>query len=404
MDVRIRNIVPPPLLLLVCLSPALLAAQSAGQGTGAVRCELGDDGCVAEASRAGKPVEITDKDGRVITDEQGEPVTTQAAAAARAGRPGEGVWRNYDFTPGNRVLRVVGFDSSAVGRFPAELLRFGRGTAEVVEFEGKRWLESKSGNTIVLLDLPETLGREFSLEFHLRIPTNNIGARVLFQPTGNGRLPRDEHYLSLTARPGVYLDGQEVSAMHLPEIVRQTLPVKLQVTDRYLIAYVGSHRVAMLPNATVPRSRTIEFQLAGNPRFPVYLGDIVVAVGLDDLGEQLAAGKPYTTRGIYFDHDSDHVRPESTRALAELVEVLTRMGTTHVAIEGHTDSQGDRDYNQQLSERRAAAVVSHLVAAGIDGSRLTAVGKGESEPVVPNDSPEHMQTNRRVVARVLADR
>ncbi len=68
-----------------------------------------------------------------------------------------------------------------------------------------------------------------------------------------------------------------------------------------------------------------------------------------------------------------------------------------IAIVGHTDSDGEEAFNQELSERRAAAVKRHLVETyGIDASRLDSDGFGESAPVAPNDTPEGKQQNRRV--------
>lgn len=58
-----------------------------------VRCALGDTACVEKAKKDGNPVEITDKDGKVITDAGSRPVDSQEAAAARTSQPGEGVWR-----------------------------------------------------------------------------------------------------------------------------------------------------------------------------------------------------------------------------------------------------------------------------------------------------------------------
>jgi OOP family OmpA-OmpF porin len=67
-----------------------------------------------------------------------------------------------------------------------------------------------------------------------------------------------------------------------------------------------------------------------------------------------------------------------------------------VRVEGHTDSIASDDYNQALSERRARAVAKWLDDYGIDGSRLTAKGYGESKPVAENDTAAGRQKNRRV--------
>jgi outer membrane protein OmpA-like peptidoglycan-associated protein len=67
-----------------------------------------------------------------------------------------------------------------------------------------------------------------------------------------------------------------------------------------------------------------------------------------------------------------------------------------VRIEGHTDSAGDDQANQQLSERRAAAVRDALVARGIDAARIETAGYGEARPIAGNDTPGGRQQNRRI--------
>jgi outer membrane protein OmpA-like peptidoglycan-associated protein len=68
----------------------------------------------------------------------------------------------------------------------------------------------------------------------------------------------------------------------------------------------------------------------------------------------------------------------------------------HVAIEGHTDSVGSDQYNQDLSEHRAEAVRDYFVQQGISASAVEARGFGKSEPIASNDTAEGRQQNRRV--------
>jgi outer membrane protein OmpA-like peptidoglycan-associated protein len=65
-------------------------------------------------------------------------------------------------------------------------------------------------------------------------------------------------------------------------------------------------------------------------------------------------------------------------------------------VEGHTDSDGEVDFNQGLSEQRAETVRNRLVEMGVDPARLATKGFGETIPVAPNDNPEGKATNRRV--------
>jgi outer membrane protein OmpA-like peptidoglycan-associated protein len=99
---------------------------------------------------------------------------------------------------------------------------------------------------------------------------------------------------------------------------------------------------------------------------------------------------------ILFDFDSDAIRPDAQRSLAEILEVVEAYAGRPVRVEGHTDSIASESYNQKLSERRAQAVADWLAAHDIEPSRLKVVGWGESEPVADNSTAEGRQQNRRV--------
>ncbi len=321
------------------------------------------------------------------------PGVGQAQATA------DSVWRNYDFVPGKRVLKVISIDSLQVGRFPASLLEFVRGNMQVVELNGKRWLEATS-NAVFRVKLPEVLDESFTVEFTARIPTANLGIAMYTSPLSGSASRYTGDFIQVAARPGIYDRQGERSAVLRPGIVQRVLNVKLQVDKESAIMYVDAERVGQAPVATFARSKSIEFALSANPRFPNYIADIVVAVGLDPLYESLTTKGVATTRGLLFDTGSDRIREESGKALRDLVDALSRAASLNVDIEGHTDAVGDAAANQQLSERRAAAVVAYLTSRGIASSRLRAVGMGESAPVASNDTPEGRQENRRVVIRV----
>lgn len=106
---------------------------------------------------------------------------------------------------------------------------------------------------------------------------------------------------------------------------------------------------------------------------------------------------------VLFDFDSDQLKPEASTTLDRLAEAIVLAANRRVSIRGHTDGRGADDYNQGLSERRAAAVRDYLVQRhGVDPARLEAVGFGETQPVAPNEAPDGSddpagrQRNRRV--------
>ena len=93
----------------------------------AVECARGDDKCADDAKNDGKDVVIVDDDGNPVADADGNPVTDPDEADPLARKPGEGVWRNYDFTPGKTVLYVSDFSNERIGRFPSSQLGFTSG-------------------------------------------------------------------------------------------------------------------------------------------------------------------------------------------------------------------------------------------------------------------------------------
>jgi OOP family OmpA-OmpF porin len=97
-----------------------------------------------------------------------------------------------------------------------------------------------------------------------------------------------------------------------------------------------------------------------------------------------------------FDFDKSVVRPDGRKSIDEALAKLNGVDLEMVIATGHTDSIGTDAYNQRLSERRAAAVKDYLVSKGIPASKVTTIGKGESQPVATNKTAEGRQKNRRV--------
>ncbi len=120
--------------------------------------------------------------------------------------------------------------------------------------------------------------------------------------------------------------------------------------------------------------------------------------------ERVAEGIRVTfPSGILFDFDSAELRPASRDNLQKLAKTLNEYPETIIRVEGHTDSVGEPDYNQRLSERRAQSVTDYLVSLDVDRSRLESLGYGESQPITSNSSEAGRQQNRRVEMAVVAN-
>jgi outer membrane protein OmpA-like peptidoglycan-associated protein len=121
------------------------------------------------------------------------------------------------------------------------------------------------------------------------------------------------------------------------------------------------------------------------------------AEGGKTMREQLNEGGRIVTHGIYFDVSSDQIKGESYKTLADIGQMLADDAALKLAIEGHTDSDGDDASNMDLSKRRAEAVKKYLVETyKVDGARLEAKGMGETKPIDANTTPEAKANNRRV--------
>src|SRR5690606_341775 len=107
-------------------------------------------------------------------------------------------------------------------------------------------------------------------------------------------------------------------------------------------------------------------------------------------------GLVLTLGDVLFATGEATLKPAAYRTVDRLAEVLKEDPGHKVVIEGHTDSVGSEDFNQQLSERRAMAVQSALMTRGVPADQMQAIGRGESMPVASNDDAGGRQQNRRV--------
>ncbi len=121
----------------------------------------------------------------------------------------------------------------------------------------------------------------------------------------------------------------------------------------------------------------------------------------EEMKEKLETEGHVVVYGIHFDFDKADLKVGSEKTLTEMVKLMKANPDLRVEIQGHTDSTGDRSYNQRLSERRAKTVKAYLVLYGIDASRMTVRGFGPDRPVADNDTEKGRALNRRVELKQL---
>ncbi len=130
-------------------------------------------------------------------------------------------------------------------------------------------------------------------------------------------------------------------------------------------------------------------------------GTPVDAKGCPLAGVRVEGEEWHVEGNVLFDLNKAGIRAEARPVLDGIADWLRRHPDVGLLIEGHTDDTGSERWNQELSERRAASAKEYLVSKGVSGNRITTVGKGESDPHVPNDSPENRALNRRVEFKPL---
>ncbi len=128
-------------------------------------------------------------------------------------------------------------------------------------------------------------------------------------------------------------------------------------------------------------------------------GGGVAPVDLGRTVDQTAV--PADSRLVYFDYDSFVIRPEFQAVIAAHARFLRAQPSRKVAVEGHTDERGGREYNLALGQKRAEAVRDALAILGVPSGQMEAVSFGKEKPVVAGDEEAALAKNRRTEIRYL---
>ena len=134
------------------------------------------------------------------------------------------------------------------------------------------------------------------------------------------------------------------------------------------------------------------------------LESVDVNIALNPI-EKIVTLREININTIYFDFDKWNIRRDAAFELDKVVEAMKKYKDLKIHIVSHTDIRGSKKYNQQLSEKRAKSTMEYIISKGIDASRLSAEGKGESEPAVKctRCTKEQHQLNRRSEFLIVKD-
>jgi outer membrane protein OmpA-like peptidoglycan-associated protein len=193
--------------------------------------------------------------------------------------------------------------------------------------------------------------------------------------------------------------GQPLSAT----LVYETLPDGEMVGNGISNPEDGAFKI-VLPydkNYSIRASADKFFAISENLKL-----DSLIKAGYKEIHKDLylvpiEIGQVVRLNNVFFDFDKWDLRPESFVELDRVVKLLNENPAIEIEMSAHTDSRGSDEYNIRLSDNRARSVMEYILYKGISPSRIISKGYGETMPVVPNDTDDNRQLNRRVEFKIL---
>ena len=197
-------------------------------------------------------------------------------------------------------------------------------------------------------------------------------------------------------------------------VTKQVFPARRNHWEKLTLEFTGETDAGYILIGNFLNDReTIFRKEGGNLNFAYYYVDNVSLIKLPPLLPQPVRKDDFTLlefkkgmkiglEEIYFEVDQVHLHPRSLLELDKLISVLKKYPSMKIKIIGHTDNSGSKDYNLELSYKRADEVIKYLKSKGIKESRLSSEGQGDSNPVISNKNDSGRSRNRRVEFEVVA--
>ncbi|HVZ95370.1 MAG TPA: OmpA family protein [Chitinophagaceae bacterium] len=369
------------------------------------------------------------------TVQQGQPDATVSTTAAMTGNNSSTTqsfqaYSKFDFVPGDKVVVAEDFSQDAIGDFPDKWNTNSTGEVVTLNQDKTHWLSLKKQGRFIpefITSLPDNFTLQFDLQVNPQMNDYSSALRIWMLSGGQSKNEFSGWFLNDEKRSGVaisvqpdniwnhsgrggistYEDGSIVingdgdAISFFKNMDKSKARVSVWRQKQRIRVYMDNEKIFDLPRAFADGKNYnfLMFELPGDMKNQdaYYISNITLAVGAPDTRNKLITEGKFVTRGILFDVNSDKIKPESYGALKDIANVLSENPTVKVKIVGHTDADGDAANNLALSQKRATSVKDALVNDfGIDASRLATDGKGATQPVDTNATPEGKANNRRV--------
>jgi len=333
------------------------------------------------------------------------------------------VTSSKDFVSGSKVIYSDTFKNDAVGDFPVTWNTNSSGEVITLDNQEERWLQLGLGEFTPdgITQIPDNCTFEFDLTVSnnfdwysdgiwvniiavknrqkdftqwSRFGTGTDGVRLRLKPK-NFEYTGETEILTYLNRDKIIQNGKNTKQFTLKN---KTVHVALWRQKNRLRVYLNEEKAWDIPRAFGPANyNSISFNTAGGEEEHFYISNLRLAIAGEDTRHALLETGKFETNEILFDVNKAIIKPSSFKILDELGQALADNPEVTIKIIGHTDSDGSADANLKLSEKRAAAIKVYLSNHfPITGNRMQVMGKGETEPIASNATPDGKAKNRRV--------
>ncbi|HYE54343.1 MAG TPA: OmpA family protein [Chitinophagaceae bacterium] len=360
-----------------------------------------------------------------------EKSETKTEAKAQT-EPSLKAYSKFDFVPGSQVLLADDFSQDVIGEFPKMWNTNNKGEVVQLSVDNNKWLKM-AYNSSYVSPVTKPLPENFTLEFDVILDMTNKGAGYpewnfhFFNHEADPSDPRIFKTMTYNTNLIVRLLPGEFGNSHMilvhsegaggneifkskvqyvkfiEDLYKKPMHVAFSVQGQRFRMWINEVKLYDLPKVYPAAAKFNRFAITagssnyGEDDLGLYFSNFKLAAGSPDTRSKLLTEGKWSTTAITFDVNSDKLKPSSMGVIKEIADIMAANADMKVRIIGHTDSDGAKDANQVLSEKRAKAVEEALVKIySIDESRIETAGKGAAEPVSDNKTQTGKSQNRRV--------